>query len=100
VSGDFLFQFSIIGNKGWAKTGSYESCFNFTGVAGDKEFRNEICNVFKAVYYLNSLVYLTSVASFAVSLTATSRLLKLVNHGGDGNGYRTKLEDEVDVEDE
>ena len=94
--GDFLIQFSIIGNKGWAVTGSYQNCFNFTGVMHNKEVHDRLCGIFKAVYYLNSLTYLGVLASFGVYLLATSKLMKLVNHSGDGQ--RVRFEDEVDIE--
>jgi len=99
VLGDFLFQFSIVGNKGWASTESYQRCYSFDRIVRNKELHEKFCYTFKAVYYLDSLVYLTSLLSFVVYFLATSKLLRLVNHGGDGNGYMIKLEDEVDLDD-
>jgi len=93
-----MFQFSIIGNKGWTVTGSYQNCYNFSGTLHNKALHDKICSVFKLAYYLNALVYLASLASFAVYLVATSKLLRLVNHSQDGRGYRTRFEDEIDVE--
>ncbi len=98
VVADFMFQFSIIGKKGWVATGSYQNCFNFSGNLHNQALHDKICNVFKLAYYLNALVYLTSLASFAVYLLATSKLLKLVSHDKDGKGYRARFEDEVETE--
>jgi len=96
VLGDFLFEFSLIGNKGWAATGGYQNCFNFTGEMHHKEVHDRICSIFKAVYYLNSLTYLGTMISFSVYLLATSKLVKLVS--GSGNNQRMRFEDEVEVD--
>ena len=98
ILGDFMCQFSIIGDKGWTGTGSYQNCFNFVGRAENQGFHNQICNMFKAAYYLNSLVYFTTMGSFVVYLLGTSRLMKLINQSEDRDGCRTQLEDEADLE--
>jgi len=88
----------VIGEKGWVDTGSYKSCFNKIGRGENEVLHHQICNIFKAAYYLNSLVYLTTMGSFGVYLTGTTKLMKLVNHSEDGNGCRIKFEDEIDPE--
>jgi len=95
---DFLEQFSIIGNKGWAAVGSYQNCFHFKGEAHNKKLHDNLCTMFKAVYYLNALFYVCTLWSFLVYLVATSKLMKLTSYVTDGNGFRTRLEDEIDVE--
>jgi len=95
---DFLYQFSIIGDRGWAAMGSYQNCFYFSGELHNKKLHDNLCTMFKVVYYLNALFYICTLWSFAVYLVATGKLMKLTSYVTDGNGFRTRLEDEIDVE--
>ena len=97
---DFLYQFSIIGDQGWKTTATYQDCMNFQGIERNQELHNTVCSVVKVIYYLNGFMYLCNAWSFLVYLVATMRLRGLVNYSQDGNGYRTKLENEVDFDDE
>lgn len=96
---DFLLQFSIVGNNGWAETETYRYCFKHLETPRKQgKYKHTICTWFNFVYYTNGILYIPLFLSLGIYLFATFKLFRLTNYVENNMSFRIKFEDNIEEE--